>query len=61
VVLSLASDVPTELQVVGLVEGNRGVDADRTLTTAAIRRAARKKEGQLGFAGLREEEQDKEG
>jgi hypothetical protein len=56
VVLSLASDVLTELQVVGLVEGNWGVDADRTSTTAAIWRAARKKEGRLGFVGLREEE-----
>jgi hypothetical protein len=45
----------------GLVEGNRGVDADRTSTTAAIRRAARKKEGRLGFGGLREEEQDRGG
>jgi hypothetical protein len=29
----------------GLVEGNRGVDADETLTMATIRRAAQKRRG----------------
>jgi hypothetical protein len=36
--------VLAELPVVGMVEGNRGADMDRALTTTVVRRAAGKKE-----------------